>query len=73
MKTNLNHPQHSLTLMKPSEGRIAPARQVRLQQQQSAAFRYDEDRWGGLSPRIANAYARFEDKSKNAIRERSLM
>ena len=73
MKTNLNHQLHSLTLMKPSEGRIAPARLVRLQQQQSAAFRYDEDRWGSLPPRIANAYARFEDKSKNAIRERSLM
>ena len=75
MKKNSNneHLQHGLTLMKTSEGRIAPARLVRLQQQQSGAFRYDEARWGGLPPRIANAYARFEDKSKNAIRERSLM
>jgi hypothetical protein len=73
MKTNsTTEQQHSTTLMKPCEGRIAPARSVRLQQQ-SVAFRYDEDRWGGLPPRIANAYARFEDKSKNAIRERSLM
>ena len=59
--------------MKPSESRIAPARLVRIQQQQNAAFRYEEDRWSGLPARVANAYVRFEDKSKSAIRERSLM
>lgn len=64
--------QPSSTLMKPCEGRIAPARSVRLRQQ-SVVFRYEEDQWSGLPPRIANAYARFEDRSKNAIRERSLM
>jgi hypothetical protein len=75
MKANstIEHLQHGTTLMKPSENRIAPARLVRIQQQQNAAFRYEKDRWVGLAPRIANAYARFEDKSKSAIRERSLM
>ncbi len=55
---------------KPCEGRIAPARMARLAQMQGTSFLYDQDRWTGLNPRIANAYVRFEDKTKHAIRER---
>lgn len=76
MKTTEKHLHIGEPLTKPREGRIAPARSVRLtqaMQTQVASFFYDEDRWGGLPPRIANSYARFEDKSKYAIRERSLM
>jgi hypothetical protein len=62
-----------IPILKPREGRIAPARYARLMQTQHGVALYNEDRWGGLPPRIANAYARFEDKSKLAIRERSLM
>jgi hypothetical protein len=62
-----------IPVLKPREDRIAPARCVRLMQTQHGVALYNEDRWGGLPPRIANAYARFEDKSKLAIRERSLM
>ncbi|MBL8525280.1 MAG: hypothetical protein JNN20_16435 [Betaproteobacteria bacterium] len=73
MKTKNEHLHFSESLMKPREGRIAPARSVRLAQAQQASFLYVEDRWGGLPPCIANMYARNEDKSKHAIRERSLM
>ncbi len=59
--------------MKPCEGRIASARTVRLMQAIGKAFLYDQERWAGLPARIANAYARFEDKSKHAIRERITM
>lgn len=62
------HPQG-----KPCEGRVLPARMVRVAQMQSTSFLYDQERWGGLPARIANAYARFEDKSKHAIRERITM
>lgn len=73
MKTNLENLLHPAMPMKPREGRIAPARSVRLQQQNENAFRYEADRWECLPGRIANAFARFEDKSRNAIRERSFM
>jgi len=72
MKTTIEHTQHNPMPLKPREGRIAPARSVRLRQQGNA-FRYQTERWDDLPVRLANAYARFEDKSRNAIRERSLM
>jgi hypothetical protein len=72
MNSTIEHQHHGLTLMKAREGRIAPARSVRLKQQ-STAFSFDQGRWGDLPPHLAKAYARYEEKSKNAIRERLTM
>jgi hypothetical protein len=44
-----------IPVLKPREGRVAPARCVRLMQTQHGVVLYNEDRWGGLPPRIANA------------------
>ncbi len=54
-------------------GQIAPARSVRLERARTSAFLYQPDRWTGLPPRIANAYALFEDKARHAIREKVLV
>jgi hypothetical protein len=64
--------QHMLVL-KPREGRVLPARAVRLKPAQCGVALYDEDHWGGLPPRLANCYSRFEDKARQAIRERLSM
>lgn len=44
-----------IPVLKPREGRIAPARCVRLMQTQHGVALYNADRWRELLPRIANA------------------
>ncbi len=70
---NLTHSLIHQTVLKPREGRVLPARAVRLKSVQGMTARYDEDHWGGLPPRLANCFSRFEDKARQAIRERFSM
>ena len=64
----ITHTDEMQPCLKPREGRVVPARMLRLTQAEGNAFRYDEERWTGLPARIANAYVRGEDKAKDVIR-----
>lgn len=73
MNTTNQYFQPIETSTRPREDRVAPARSVRLARAEQDVFIYVDGRWGGLSPRIANLYARHEDQVKHANRERSLL
>ena len=63
---------HNKMGWKSHAGHIAPARSVRLSRQ--GGYMLDETgRLAGLPTRIANAYVRFEDKARHAIRERAIV
>jgi hypothetical protein len=70
MNTKVQFLHLLIPALRPREDRIAPARSVRLMHARHGVPLYDEARWGGLPPRIANAYARFEDKCRLAMCER---